>query len=277
MLLYCTGGIRCEKAAQFFAGLPVPTTGATDVAVARPASVRQLRGGIVAYARDVLGEVGVPELSSVSLPTGDAREKEGPHSAVDPSSIAGGRSIGSDNSGGGGVGSVCGGVGPLEKVSSLFQGCNFVFDNRGTVRVTTEVTAWCDGCGAASNALGKCASEGCHTILIVCGACSRQKCTPPADSNDSVGQGDCSGGARSGASGQVRFSTDGASDVCNAGGGAVYCCSVCKEQDDERRTSHSGGNKRRRPCNCDNYGARARRLLPHPPPPSPPKLGEQML
>jgi len=48
VLMYCTGGIRCEKAASYLAGLPAGRSGG------RPASVLQLRGGIVAYARDVV-------------------------------------------------------------------------------------------------------------------------------------------------------------------------------------------------------------------------------
>jgi len=43
VLMYCTGGIRCEKAARWLA--------ASETCA--PASVAQLRGGVAAYARDV--------------------------------------------------------------------------------------------------------------------------------------------------------------------------------------------------------------------------------
>jgi xeroderma pigmentosum group C-complementing protein len=43
--MYCTGGIRCEKAAEYLAGLaPGP-----DGAPRAPRAVKKLRGGIVAY------------------------------------------------------------------------------------------------------------------------------------------------------------------------------------------------------------------------------------
>ena len=43
----------------------------------------------------------------------------------------------------------------------------------------------------------------------------------------------------------------------------VFCCVSCKAQDAERREARRF--KRRRPCDCDGYAARERRLLPEKP------------
>lgn len=120
VVMYCTGGIRCEKAAQFLAGLPVSGAGAGAGAASgvgdggggRPASVRQLRGGIVAYARDVLGQSDAG--GSVELP---------PH-VVGVGGGGGGENMELEKK---------------ENKSSMFRGCNFVFDNRGAVRVSDAV------------------------------------------------------------------------------------------------------------------------------------------
>ncbi|EEH60343.1 uncharacterized protein MICPUCDRAFT_50491 [Micromonas pusilla CCMP1545] len=168
--MYCTGGIRCEKAAEYLAGLaPGP-----DGAPRAPRAVKKLRGGIVAYQRDVAD--------------GEGRER------------------------------------------SAFKGCNFVFDKRGAVRVTDDVvpSAWCDGCGVESDALGKCRGSGCHAILVACASCAAA---------------------------------------------GVYCCAACRAQDDDAAAAVAAatdgcGNKkrqRRKPCDCDGYAARERRLLPRAP------------
>ena len=106
---------------------------------------------------------------------------------------------------------------------------NFVFDNRGAVPVTSDVVTWCDGCGARSNRLGKCAGFGCHVILVVCEACG------------GGGNGDVNGEAR------------------------VFCCGSCEAQEMARaETTGDGAKLKRKPCECDGYEARRRRLLPTP-------------
>ena len=145
----------------------------------RPRSVRQLRGGIVAYARDVLGAEAGAEAGA--------------------------------------------------ETKSAYKGLNFVFDNRGAVPVTSDVVTWCDGCGAKSNRLGKCAGFGCHVILVVCEAC---------------------GGGGNG---------DG-----NGAEARVFCCGSCEAQEIARAETTAGAKLKRKPCECDGYEARRRRLLPTP-------------
>ena len=55
---------------------------------------------------------------------------------------------------------------------SLFKGYNYVFDARGTTAMegATPVST-CHVCGCASAKLAKCATEGCHLVLVVCGDC----------------------------------------------------------------------------------------------------------
>lgn len=225
VLMYCTGGIRCEKAARFLSG----ATWSADPKSARPASVRQLRGGIVAYARDVLGIGAAPNVSPRLASCVD--------SPVDQSATAPAGAAGDD------AAVVAAGA---SKMSSMFKGCNFVFDNRGAVRVTETVTSWCDGCGAPSDRLSQCAAEGCHTILVVCASCRRTE------------------GPREGQAAAGESTHDSSGDGEGDGKAGVFCCGVCRAQDEERRAG-GGGKKRRRPCDCDSYAARERRLLPRPP------------
>ena len=145
VLMYCTGGIRCEKAAKYLASFGEVEGGEGDqntkkseaAVTGRPRSVRQLRGGIVAYARDVLGSAGdVDEVGDVDQ----------------------GAELGAE-------------LKSNTTVKSAYLGKNFVFDNRGATRVSGDVVSWCDGCGVRSDRLGKCGSVGCHVILIVCEKC----------------------------------------------------------------------------------------------------------
>ena len=143
VLMYCTGGIRCEKAAKYLASFGEVEEGDRDggnqftknseaAVTGRPRSVRQLRGGIVAYARDVLGSAG--DVDEVAADQGAELKSN-------------------------------------TTVKSAYLGKNFVFDNRGATRVSGDVVSWCDGCGVRSDRLGKCGSVGCHVILIVCEKC----------------------------------------------------------------------------------------------------------
>ena len=151
VLMYCTGGIRCEKAAKYLASFGEVGEGDRDggnqntkkseaALTGRPRSVRQLRGGIVAYARDVLGSAG--DVDEVGADQGADQGAELKSSTT---------------------------------VKSAYLGKNFVFDNRGATRVSGDVVSWCDGCGVRSDRLGKCESVGCHVILIVCEKCGGGK------------------------------------------------------------------------------------------------------
>jgi hypothetical protein len=136
--MYCTGGVRCEKAAAWFA---------TDPSVA-PMEIGVLEGGIVAYA-EAFGRDRRTEDSCVSRSGGDDS-----CAAADAASrgFLDGR-VGDEASVSEFVSieSVSESVDPAneEKARSRFLGSNFVFDNRGVVRVTPDVTGWCDGCEEA--------------------------------------------------------------------------------------------------------------------------------
>jgi predicted sulfurtransferase len=158
VLMYCTGGIRCEKAAKYLASFGEVEGGEGDrdggdqntknseaAVTGRPRSVRQLRGGIVAYARDVLGSAGDVDVGDV-----DVGADQGAELGAELKSNV--------------------------HVKSAYLGKNFVFDNRGATRVSGDVVSWCDGCGVRSDRLGKCGSVGCHVILIVCEKCGGGKC-----------------------------------------------------------------------------------------------------
>ena len=146
VLMYCTGGIRCEKAARWLA--------ASETCA--PASVAQLRGGVAAYARDV-----------VHSETQTEKEKE-----TEAEAGIGDRPHGQKNERPPGYSSASGFESATASCSrSAFRGANFVFDARGLVRVTDDVVGWCDGCGVAADRVGACASVGCHKILVVCESC----------------------------------------------------------------------------------------------------------
>lgn len=55
---------------------------------------------------------------------------------------------------------------------SLFKGYNYVFDARGTTAMegATPVSS-CHACGCKTARLAKCATEGCHLVLVVCSDC----------------------------------------------------------------------------------------------------------
>lgn len=55
---------------------------------------------------------------------------------------------------------------------SLFKGRNYVFDARGSTGLPgAEPVSTCHSCGIPSGRLSKCASPGCHLVLVVCTAC----------------------------------------------------------------------------------------------------------
>ena len=57
---------------------------------------------------------------------------------------------------------------------SLFKGRNYVFDGRGSVGLADgeeEAVSKCHGCGEQESRLGKCKSEKCHLVLVVCESC----------------------------------------------------------------------------------------------------------
>ena len=103
ILMYCTGGIRCEKASSY-----LKKNGYDNVF--------QLSGGIIEYARQV---------------------KE-------------------------------------SSIENKFLGKNFVFDNRLSERIGTEVIAKCHLCGEVSDNHVNCNNEACHVLFIQCEKCNKE-------------------------------------------------------------------------------------------------------
>lgn len=57
---------------------------------------------------------------------------------------------------------------------SLFKGQNYVFDARGSMGIEgTEPVSKCHCCGVKTARLGKCGTQGCHLVLVVCEGCER--------------------------------------------------------------------------------------------------------
>jgi UPF0176 protein len=103
IVMYCTGGIRCEKASAY-----LKYHGFKDV--------YQLNGGIIEYARQIKEE-GLP---------------------------------------------------------NRFRGKNFVFDERLSESISSEVIAACHQCGAPCDTHVNCANTGCNLLLIQCPSCATQ-------------------------------------------------------------------------------------------------------
>ena len=163
VLMYCTGGVRCEKAAAWFA---------TDPSVA-PREIGVLEGGVVAYAEAFGRDSCVSENSCVSRSGGDdgcAAADDASRGILDGRVGASSASVSESVS----IESVSESVDPANEQKarrSRFLGSNFVFDTRGVVRVTADVTGWCDGCGDACDRVGRCAGRACHVILLICERC----------------------------------------------------------------------------------------------------------
>ena len=63
-------------------------------------------------------------------------------------------------------------AGRKTKEESLFKGQNYVFDARGSMGIEgADPVSACHVCGIKTARLGKCASEGCHLVLVVCEEC----------------------------------------------------------------------------------------------------------
>ena len=103
VLLYCTGGIRCEKASAY-----LRHHGFKDV--------NQLRGGIISYAH---------ELKQKGLP-------------------------------------------------SRFKGRNYVFDERISEQVTSEVLSVCDQCEEACDLYTNCNNATCNLLFLQCAGCAER-------------------------------------------------------------------------------------------------------
>lgn len=55
---------------------------------------------------------------------------------------------------------------------SLFKGSNYVFDARGSTAIEGSIpVSVCHGCGSKTARLTKCATEGCHLVLVACEDC----------------------------------------------------------------------------------------------------------
>jgi len=243
VLAYCTGGVRCEKACAFLASLDEDR---------RPSSVAQLVGGVAAYARDVAGcaeaiddvkrtsdedtrdTFAVPrEATEESVPRrANASRERRDKSLVSPKKNDSPKKN--------------------EKNKSLFLGSNFVFDARGATKVTDDVCGRCDGCGRRTDRVDACKSEGCHTLLLVCESCAERE-TFETDARTPRGVG----------SEETDETTKRAKPVARLNthrhrATGVFCCASCAAQDAERFSAST--KKRRRPCDCDGYAARERRL-----------------
>ena len=100
LLMYCTGGIRCEKASAYFKHKGFE-------------NVFQLEGGIVEYARQVKNQ----------------------------------------------------------NVENKFKGKNFVFDERKSEQISTDIVSKCHQCGGPSDTHVNCSNEACHLLFIQCKSC----------------------------------------------------------------------------------------------------------
>lgn len=103
VLLYCTGGIRCEKASAF-----LKHHGYKDV--------YQLHGGIVDYKRQI----------------------------------------------------------DRENLENMFEGKNFVFDERLGERIGNEVISNCHQCGKPCDTHTNCENDDCHLLFIQCEDCAKK-------------------------------------------------------------------------------------------------------
>jgi len=245
VLAYCTGGVRCEKACAFLASLDEDR---------RPSSVAQLVGGVAAYARDVAGcaeaiddvkrTSGEDTRDTFAVPR-EATEESVPRRANasrerrDKSLVSPKKNERTEKN-------------EQEKNKSLFLGSNFVFDARGATKVTDDVCGRCDGCGRRTDRVDACKSEGCHTLLLVCESCAERE-TFETDARTPRGVG----------SEETDETTKRAKPVARLNthrhrATGVFCCASCAAQDAERFSGAT--KKRRRPCDCDGYAARERRL-----------------
>ena len=231
VLAYCTGGVRCEKACAFLASLDENR---------RPRSVAQLRGGVAAYARDVAGCA--EAIETVKRTSGEDTETIAvPREATEMRDRRDGENGEKKKEGF-----------EKKKNKSLFLGSNFVFDARGATKVTDDVCGRCDGCGQRTDRVDACKSEGCHTLLLVCESCAERETHTPRTPRG-VGSAETDVTTK-------RATDETTRDVARLKNGAtgVFCCASCAAQDAERFSGST--KKRRRPCDCDGYAARERRL-----------------
>ena len=101
IILYCTGGIRCEKASAYLKHKGFQ-------------NVYQLKGGIINYVRE-------------------AKRK---------------------------------------KLTNLFIGKNFVFDQRLGERITNDIISRCHQCHSYSDRHTNCDNDACHLLFIQCDSCA---------------------------------------------------------------------------------------------------------
>lgn len=100
LLMYCTGGIRCEKASAYFKHKGFE-------------NVFQLEGGIIEYAKQVKDD----------------------------------------------------------KLENKFKGKNFVFDERRSEQISSDIVSKCHQCGSSCDTHVNCANEACHLLFIQCKSC----------------------------------------------------------------------------------------------------------
>ncbi|RDW62870.1 hypothetical protein BP5796_11172 [Coleophoma crateriformis] len=85
-------------------------------------------------------------------------------------------------------------AGRMSAGDCLFKGENYVFDARGSMGLEAsnerEMVAECHACGRKENRMGKCASKGCHLVLVICEACEGKgvRCCPGCGALDANGE-----------------------------------------------------------------------------------------
>jgi predicted sulfurtransferase len=149
--MYCTGGVRCERASIYLQALSQSTLWNADLPP--PKRIFQLQGGIQRYLEEY-GQWEQPEI----IPTEKEKAPEEEENTVLPPTTE-----------------------TLTIAKSLFRGKNFVFDPRRTdPRVSNDVVGRCLLCGVPhddyDNGAAPCEEQEarcqkCRVLLLVCPAC----------------------------------------------------------------------------------------------------------
>ncbi|KAI8825837.1 uncharacterized protein EV422DRAFT_503203 [Fimicolochytrium jonesii] len=140
VLTYCTGGVRCEKAARW---IWENVEGVDKVVM--------LEGGIHNYLE------WIKEAERSGTQTNASADSSLPLNSKDESKTA--STVSTDS-----------------KPTSLFLGHNYVFDARQSLGLdaATPITH-CKYCDTATASLGKCVRPGCHLLVTVCEHCQQKR------------------------------------------------------------------------------------------------------
>jgi predicted sulfurtransferase len=192
LLLYCTGGIRCEK------------VGAYLKQIKGRKNISTLQGGINRYAKfiDQINSKSQSPSNNISSTTTTidqgGQDLNGLHTGQSDSSSPS-PSIHSDST----INSTSSSSIPSYRVypssksksiSSFFKGINYQFDKRNKFglkkeRVTEDVIAKCEGCGRASDHMRNCSNPVCNILLVLCESCHSKlngACSPTCQSISSL-------------------------------------------------------------------------------------------